>query len=268
MLDDLMQFSFLQHAFLSAILVSIAVGIIGSLIVVNRMVFLAGGIAHSAFGGIGIALFFNLPLLATTSVFSIFIAIILTYLILYQKQKVDSYIGVIWAGGMALGLILGDLSPGYHIDMMSYLFGSILSVSIEDLYFMFILDIFIIGIVMIFYPIFLSLSYDLSFAKLRGIRVGLYYLILMILTALTIIVAIRAVGLILVMALLTIPTYMGEALSRSLSKMMIISSLLALLFSFIGLVVSYYFDISSGASIIAVSVISFILFHIAQRIKL
>ena len=267
MISDFLEFEFLQHALIAAILVSIAVGIIGSLIVVNRMVFLAGGIAHSAYGGIGLSLFFGFEILLSTSVFTIFIAFLMTYLILYEKKNIDSYIGVIWASGMAFGIILSDLTPGYNVDMMSYLFGSILSVPKEDLIYMMVLDIIIILSVTILYPIFLGISYDIEFAKLRKIHIAIYYLMIMILAALSIVIAIRAVGLILVIALMTIPTYISEKLSSSLKMMMVLSVIFAVIFSILGLILSYIYDVSSGASIIAVSVTSFILFHILQRFR-
>jgi zinc transport system permease protein len=138
---------------------------------------------------------------------------------------------------------------------MSYLFGSIIAVSKEDLIYMVILDIFIISIIIFFYKQILAVSYDSEFASLRGINVKFFYTLILILAALCVVAAIKAVGLILVIALLTIPTYLAETFASRLSTMMIISSILATIFTILGLAVSYVYDISSGASIIMVAVI-------------
>ena len=160
-----------------------------------------------------------------------------------------------WASGMAIGIIFVDLTPGYNVDLMSYLFGSIIAVSAEDIQYMTVLDIFIIGIVVYFYKEILAVSYDSEFATLRGINVKFFYTLILILAALCVVAAIKAVGLILVIALLTIPTYLAETFASKLSSMMILSSILATIFTILGLVVSYSYDISSGASIIMVAVL-------------
>ena len=138
---------------------------------------------------------------------------------------------------------------------MSYLFGSIIAVSSEDVIYMAVLDVFIISIVLFFYKQILAVSYDSEFATLRGINVKFFYTLILILAALCVVAAIKAVGLILVIALLTIPTYLAESFASRLSSMMIISSILATIFTILGLIVSYSHDISSGASIIMVAVL-------------
>ena len=138
---------------------------------------------------------------------------------------------------------------------MSYLFGSIIAVSNDDLIYMTALDIFIVSTVVFFYKQILAVSYDSEFATLRGINVKFFYTLILILAALCVVAAIKAVGLILVIALLTIPTYLAESFASRLSTMMVISSILATIFTILGLVVSYIYDISSGASIIMVAVV-------------
>lgn len=256
---DMLQFTFIQNALLSGILIAIAVGIVGSLIVVNKMTFLAGGIAHSSYGGIGIAIFFGLPILLGTTVFALLCAGVIAFLTLRKRERLDALIGVIWAGGMAIGIILVDMTPGYNVDLMSYLFGSILAVSSTDIWFIFIVDILIIGIVILFYKELLAVSYDPEFAMLRGISVKIFYTLMLLLSALTIVAAIRVVGLILVIALLTIPTFIAEHFVNRLSSMMILSSALAVVFTICGLIFSYFYDVSSGASIIMVSILALVL---------
>ena len=162
---------------------------------------------------------------------------------------------MMWASGMAIGIIFVDLTPGYNVDLMSYLFGSIIAVSNDDLIYMTALDIFIVSTVVFFYKQILAVSYDSEFATLRGINVKFFYTLILILAALCVVAAIKAVGLILVIALLTIPTYLAESFASRLSTMMVISSILATIFTILGLVVSYIYDISSGASIIMVAVV-------------
>ncbi len=257
---EALSYEFIQNAILAGILVSIASGIIGSLVVVNRMVFLAGGIAHTAYGGIGIAIYFGLPIFFGASLFALFSAILMAFVTLYQREKIDIFVGLIWAIGMAIGIIFIDLTPGYNVDLMSYLFGSILAVSREDIYYMSFLLLFIIVTITLFYREILAVSYDTIYASLRGINVKFFYTTILVLSALTVVIAIKVVGLILVIALLTIPIYIAQKFSNSLSFMMFLSGILSTLFTIIGLIISYQYDLTSGATIIIVSAIFLILF--------
>ncbi|MEA2020011.1 MAG: metal ABC transporter permease [Campylobacterota bacterium] len=264
---EILSYTFIQNAIIAGVLVSFASGIIGSLIVVNRMVFLAGGIAHASYGGIGLAVYFSLPIFLTASVFSAAVSLIVAYVALKQNNRIDTVIGLIWAVGMAIGIILIDLTPGYNVDLMSYLFGSIMAVSSEDITYMSILLFIIIFVVGYWYKNILAVSYDKEYASLRGINVKLFFSIILVLCSLTIVMAIKVVGLILVIALLTIPIYIAEKLSNSLYMMMFISGVLSSVFTFIGLYLSYSYDISSGASIIIISASMLLLFLIYQKIR-
>lgn len=264
---EMLSYDFMQNALLAGLLVSIAAGFIGTFIVVNRMVFLAGGIAHAAYGGVGLAIFFGIPILLGAGLFAVAAGLLMAWLTFDKARRPDTVIGVIWALGMAVGIIFIDLTPGYNVDLMSYLFGSILAVPQEDLLFMVILDILIITITLLFYKSFLALSYDAEFAGLRGVPVKLFYFLLLCLAALTVVIAIRVVGLIMVIALLTIPTYIAERLSGSLLAMMGVASLLAALFTACGLFLSYYYDITSGAAIIVAAGAAFFLFMGVSRLK-
>ncbi|DAB34698.1 MAG: zinc transport system permease protein [Sulfurospirillum sp.] len=262
---EALQYEFIQNALLSGLLVSIASGIIGSLIVVNRMVFLAGGIAHTSYGGIGLALFFGIPIFLGASLFAIAAALLMAFLTLHKRERIDTFIGLIWAVGMAIGIIFVDMTPGYNVDLMSYLFGSILAVSDADIYYMGGLVIVIIFIITFWYRDILAVSYDSEYAKLRGINVNLFYTLILVLSALSVVIAIKVVGLILVIALLTIPIYIAEKLSSSLYMMMFISSLLSAFFTLTGLIVSYTLNLTSGASIILVSAFCMVLFLLFKR---
>jgi zinc transport system permease protein len=261
---EALSYEFVQNALIAGLLVSIASGIIGSLIVVNRMVFLAGGIAHTSYGGIGLAIYFGLPIFLGASLFAVVSALIIAFITLNHRHRMDTFIGLMWAVGMAVGVVLVDLTAGYNVDLMSYLFGSILAVSHEDLYYMGGLLILILFIMVFWYRDILAVSYDSEYASLRGINVRFFYTLILILSALTVVVAIKVVGLILVIALLTIPVYIAEKLSSTLYMMMILSGIFSSIFTVIGLSISYLYDVSSGASIILVSAFSLFLFLIGE----
>ncbi len=263
---EALSYGFIQNAILAGILVSIASGIIGSLVVVNRMVFLSGGVAHTSYGGIGLAVYFGLPIFFGASVFAIVAALFMAYITLHQRDRMDVFIGLIWAVGMAIGIILVDLTPGYHVDLMSYLFGSILAVSQEDIYYMVALVVAIVAIVSLRYRDILAVSYDSEYAALRGINVPFFYTLILVMSALTVVIAIKVVGLILVIALLTIPVYIAEKLSNSLGFMMLLSGVFSTLFTLVGLFFSYQYDLTSGATIIMVSAVALLLFFGWQRV--
>ena len=164
----------------------------------------------------------------------------------------------IWAVGMASGIILLDLTPGYNVDLMSYLFGSILTVPDSDLWMMLGVGVGILGIVIYFYHDYLALSYDEEFAQIRGVQVKRLYFLMIVMLAVGIVMIIQVVGLILVIALLTIPPYIAEKYSKSLIMMMVLSSLLSAIFTAAGLWLSYALNLTSGASIILVAGICFL----------
>ena len=147
---EVLHYEFIQNALIAGVLISIAAGIIGSLVVVNKITFLTGGIAHSSYGGIGLAIYLGIPVLLGATIFSVITAILIAIITLKNRTRIDAIIGMMWSSGMAIGIIFVDLTPGYNVDLMSYLFGSIIAVSSEDIKYMTVLDIFIIGIVVIF----------------------------------------------------------------------------------------------------------------------
>lgn len=262
---EALQFEFMRNALLAGVLASIVCGIIGSLVVVNRIVFLSGGIAHAAYGGIGLAFFLGIPFLVGTLGFSLVAALVMAAVTLRAKHRADTIIGVLWAVGMAVGVILLDLTPGYNVELMSYLFGSILTVPNSDLLYMLMTCAVVLFIVSRFYHELLALSYDEEFAQVRGVPVKALYFLLIGMTALSIVMMIRVVGLILVIALLTIPPFIAENFSRSLVRMMVLSTILCSVFTCAGLWLSYHFDLTSGAAIIMVAGIGFFISIIAER---
>ena len=265
---EALQFDFMQNAVGAGLLASIICGIMGTLVVVNRIVFLSGGIAHAAYGGIGLSSFFNWPYLPGTISFSVLAAILMAAVSHTMKHRADTIIGVIWAIGMAFGIILIDLTPGYNEDLMSYLFGSILAVPRSDLYIMAIIVLLIVTLTKRYYQELLAMSYDEEFAKIRGVPVKKLYFGMIVMLAVTVVLIIQVVGLILVIALLTIPPFIVEKYSKSLGQMMVASSVLGACFTITGLWLSYKYNLTSGASIILVSGIVFLVSLVIDKIGL
>ena len=264
---EALQLEFVRNALMAGVLVSIVCGVIGTLVVVNRIVFLAGGIAHAAYGGIGLAFFMGWPYAVGTTGVSILSAGVMAAVTLKARHRVDAMVGVIWAVGMAIGVVLLDLTPGYNVDLMSFLFGSILAVPGSDLWQMAAIGIAVIAIVTYYYNDFLAMSYDDEFARLRNVPVTFLYCLLLGMVALTVVMIIRVVGLILVIALLTIPPFIAEKFTGSLRAMMVLSSILSCLFTITGLWLSYLFNLTSGATIILVAAAGFFTSALWEHLK-
>ena len=254
---EALQFEFIRNALFAGFFASLICGVIGTFVVVNRLVFLGGGIAHAAYGGIGVAFFFGIPYIVGTLGFSLVAAMVMTAVVLKAKSRADTFIGVLWAVGMAIGIILLDLTPGYNVNLMSFLFGSILAVPGSDIWWMIGLSIITIAVTGYFYRDMLAISYDDEFASLRGVPVNLLYFLFIGLIAVSIVIIIRVVGLILVIALLTIPPFIAEKYASSLLMMMVLATLFAMLFNLTGLWLAYTFDLTSGATIILVATAGF-----------
>lgn len=264
---EIFTYEFMRHALLAGFLASISCGIIGSYVVIKRIVFISGGIAHTAYGGIGLGYFLGInPMLGALG-FTVLSAIGMGIVSDRSAQRSDTIIGVMWAAGMALGIVFVSLSPGYTTDLMSYLFGNILVVPVMDIWLMLALNLIIVITVIALYEELKATSFDEEFARTAGLNTRLLNLVLLVLIALTIIVLIRAVGIILVIALLTIPAATAGRLTSSLKYMMIIAIILGMLFTSGGLLLSYVFDLPSGATIILLAGIVFMLVSIFLSIK-
>lgn len=246
----LMQHSFLQVAVATALLASIGCGVMGSYVVVKRIAFLAGGIAHSVLGGMGAAVYFGFEPLHGALPTAVAAALLIGWVRLRWKAQEDTLISAMWAIGMAIGVLFIAKAPGYQADLMSYLFGNILLVPEESLWFMIALDILLLTIVTIYHRQFLAVVFDEEFARLRGVPVGFFYLLLLVLVAVTVVLLIQVVGLILVLALLTLPAAVASHYVHSLTRMMLIATVLGALLSVMGLAFSYGPDLPAGPVII------------------
>ena len=263
---EALQFEFMRNALMAGLLASVICGIMGTLVVINRIVFLSGGIAHAAYGGIGLAFYMGWPYYVGTLGFSLTASMIMAGVTIKARHRADTIIGVLWAVGMAIGIILIDLTPGYNVDLMSYLFGSILTVPNRDLWIMVVMGLVVLFMVAMYYSDLLALSYDEEFARVRGVPVTALYFMLIGMLAVTVVMVIQVVGLILIIALLTIPPFIMESYARSMLTMMVGSSLLGTLFTVAGLWIAYSFDLTSGASIILVAGLFFFLNLFVKRL--
>jgi zinc transport system permease protein len=244
---------FMQQALLAALLAAVCCGVVGTLVVANRMVFLAGGAAHAAYGGVGLAYFLVLPVLPVAVAFTVVAALIMAAMTLRRVQDTDTVIGVLWAAGMAFGIILLDLTPGYKPDLMSYLFGSIVSVPTGDLLALAGLDVLLVAATLRHYNGFVAMAFDREFAAVRGASVAWLHYLLTALAAVSVVLLIRVAGLILVIALLSVAPSLALGRAASLGRAMVWATLLNMVFCLAGLALAYRFDLTSGAAIIAVA---------------
>ncbi|MDC1123144.1 iron chelate uptake ABC transporter family permease subunit [Nitrospinaceae bacterium] len=258
---------FMQNALAGGLLASVACGAIGSYVVVKRIGYLAGGIAHAVLGGMGIAYYLGRPPIEGALVSALVFAFILGWVSLRMQQQEDTIIGALWAGGMAVGILFISQTPGYNVDLMSFLFGNILMIASDDLYWIAGLDVLILLIVFLFYKQFIAVSFDEEFARLRGIPVERFYLLFLSLVALTVVILIQIVGLILVIALLTLPAAIAGQYVRSLSLMMFLATLLGMLFTTGGLALSYQPDLPPGPTIILLAGAFYLVSLVLNQIK-
>ena len=250
---EALQYEFMRNAQYAGLLAAVACGIVGVYVVVKRIVFISGGIAHASFGGIGLGYLMGISPVLGAMFFTLGSALAMGLVTRRTKLPEDTAIGILWAMGMAMGVIFIGFAPGYAPDLFSYLFGNILTVPQSGLLLMLVLDVIIVAIVIALYKGFLALSFDEEFGTTVGVPVEGLYLLLLCMIALTIVVLIRVVGVILVIALLTIPATLAKQFTHDLPKMMLLAILFGALFTFGGLWLSYEFDLASGATIVLLS---------------
>lgn len=255
---------FIRYAFLAGLFSSIAFGMIGTYVVVKRISYIAGSVSHATLAGIGFAVYMKevyavswLSPMTGGLISALITAVILSFVTNSSRERSDTAIGTVWAIGMAVGILFIYASPGYG-DPMSYLFGNILLIKKADLFMILFLDLLIAAVVMLFYNQFLSVSFDEEFARVRGINTFFYDMLLTVLIALTVVLMVSTVGIVMVIAFMTIPPATASLFTNRLWKMMVLASILCIFTSFSGLFISYSMNIPSGATtIISAGVIYF-----------
>jgi zinc transport system permease protein len=258
-IEVLKSHGFMQNAVIIGLLASVACGVMGTYVVVKRIVFISGGISHTVLGGMGIAYYYGYNPIHGAVVSALVAAVVIGLVSLRYHQYEDTIIGALWAIGMAVGILFIYKTPGYSIDLMSYLFGNILMVKRESVYLLASLDALIIVLVFLFYKRFLAVCFDEEYSRLQGIGVVTTYLLLLCLIALTVVILIQVVGIILVIALLTLPAATARYYARSVVQMMIFASVLGGVFTTSGLVISYQPDLPAGATIILIAGLAYLL---------
>lgn len=274
---------FLVYALVTGILASIACGIVGTYVVVRRITYIAGGISHCIFGGLGAAYYLErvhhwqvynplygwqpLNPLCGAAVAALLAAIIIGLVSLRARQREDTIISALWAIGMAVGVLFIYLTPGYSQDLMSYLFGSILIVSPNDVWFLAALDAAVIAVALLFYKQFLAVCFDEEYARLRGLNVEFYYLLLLCLTALTVVLLVSVVGIILVIALFTLPVAVAGHFTRIFWRIMVLAALLSMVFTTAGLALGYSLGLQPGATTVLVAGATYLLVLIGTQLR-
>lgn len=256
---EALRYEFMQNALAAGVLAAVACGLIGSFVVVKKMVSISGGISHASFGGVGLGYWLGINPVLGALFFTVAASLGMGLAVKKTRLAEDTAIGILWAMGMATGIIFLRLTPGYAPDLFSYLFGNILLVTSSDLTIMLSLDLIIVAAVGLLYKELVAVSFDEEFARIARLPVDCLYLGLLCLIALTVVILIKVVGIILVIALLTIPAALARQFTPNLKKMMLISILLGAAFSLGGLWFSYQLDLPSGATIILLGGVAFFL---------
>lgn len=249
-LTDIFEYRFLANAVAAAVLCGVCCGIVGTYMVVRRLVFLGGGITHSSFGGIGLAYYLGINPLVGAGVFAVLSAVGIEASSRKGEVREDSAIGIMWSVGMAIGILFIYLTPGYVPNLMNFLFGNILTVIGLNIKLLAVLALLLVVMFAIWHRQVMFVAFDREYAESQGVRTGLVAYTVAVLTAITIVLSIKAVGIVMLISLLTIPPVIANSLSGSYRKITILSVVIAIVGNLAGLYMSYRMDVPTGAATI------------------
>ncbi len=266
MMLGILGFEFFRNAVIAGIIASICCGIIGSYVVIKRLVSMSGGLAHAAFGGVGLGYFLGIDPFLGAAGFTLGIALLVGTIRGKFGQYMETLVGAVWAAGMAVGILFIALTPGYAPELFGFLFGNILLIPTGDLFLMGLLALVILAIVIAGFNQLMAVTFDEEYARVMNLPVTALFLLLILLIALTVVVLLRVVGIILVIALLTIPSAIAREYSGNLRTMMALSVIIASLFTIGGLFFSYALNVPSGATIILLATGGFGMMLLERRI--
>ncbi len=266
-LQALAEHSFLQYALLGSLLAALGCGVIGPFVVVQRMSYLAGGVAHSVLGGMGIAYYLGRDPLGGALLAAIVAALVIGGARRLARHDHDTLISAVWAVGMAVGVLFMSQAPGYGTDLLGYLFGDLLLIDPRKLVFLAVLDTLAILVLLAGYRAFLAVAFDEEFARVRGMRTAWWELAFLVLVALMVVVLVQVVGLILLLALLTLPAAMAGQHVRTIGAMIPLAVLLGGGLSVGGLATAYRFDLPAGATIILWVALGYLLSSAWRRLR-
>ena len=261
----LLHYQFFQNAIIASILASIVCGIIGVIIVEKKMVMMSGGIAHTSYGGVGLGYFLGFEPIIGAFFISILAALGLGYINRKGGTHSDVIIGLFWSLGMSLGVLFVALTPGYPPDLSSYLFGNILSVTRVDLIFMAALTLIVVFVITVLFDYWKAYMFDEEFASIMGINTKFLEYLLLILVAMAVVVLIRVVGIVLVLALFTAPTAIAGLFAKNLKVRMVLSIIIGSIFCLTGLWISYVLNVASGAAIVILSALTYLVVSLCRK---
>ena len=262
---ELLKYDFFQNALLSTILIGISCGLVGTYIVARRMVFISGGITHTSFGGLGIAYYLGFSPMLGATVFSLLAALSILFLSDNKKLREDSLIGIFWSAGMAIGILFIYLTPGYAPNLMSYLFGNILTVTRGQITLSVILCLLIILFFCRFFRPLFYIAFDKDYSKTHNVHVNIIDVSATIIIALCIVLCLKLAGIILVISYLTIPQAITGIFYKNFSQHLPASAIVSALGSVIGLFVSAWLNIPSGTSIVICFLVLFVICWIVRH---
>lgn len=261
---ELFDYAFFRNAVLGSLLASIACGIIGTYVVTRRLVFISGGITHASFGGLGIGFYFGLHPIFSAMVFSVLSAFGIKWLSDKQGVREDSAIAVFWSLGMAIGIMLTFLTPGFAPNLSEYLFGNILTITQTDIVSLLLLSATLFLFFAANYHAIVSVSFDTQFAQTRRVKTNIIEYVMMFFIAATIVLCIRLVGIVLLMSLITVPQMTANLFTVNYSRIISLSVGISFVGCVVGLLLSYYMNVPSGALIIFVLIV---LFFVGKGVK-
>jgi len=267
MMENLFEYSFVVRSLLGAIFASITAGIAGTYIVSKRLVFLSGGITHASFGGIGLGYFLGISPVLGAAVFGLGAALGMEYMSARGRMREDSAIGILWALGMAVGIIFIYLTPGYAPNLMSYLFGSILTVTYGDLIALGIISLVLIIYTALYYRTLLYISFDENYARTFTNHVDLFKYISVGLTGLAIVLNIRMAGVIMIIALLTIPANIVMLFTREYLRIIVLSTVVSFIAISAGFAISWFINLPTGATIVTVLVLFWLIARVVRTLR-
>ena len=265
-MTELWSYDFIRQAVYAALLASLLCGVIGTFVVVKRLVFISGGVSHAAFGGLGVCYYLGLEPLLGAAVVAVVSALLVAAGSRRWSRSQDAVIGILWSVGMAIGVVFVALSPGYAPNLMTYLFGNILTVGQGVVMVTLGFTVLVVGFVLLFFKEFVAVSFDEEFARVQGVPVGMFMAVLMVMVALSVVLLIQMVGIILVIALLSIPPVISLVLTRGFVSVILLSTLIGAIMTLGGLVLSYIFDLPSGPTMVLLGALLMILTYLWQRV--
>ncbi len=264
---DLLSYTFFQNALLGSLFACIACGMIGTYVVVRRLVFISGGITHASLGGIGMGFFFGWNPILSAMIFSILSAFGIEWLSSRQEVREDSAIGTFWSLGMAVGIIFIYLKPGFAPNLNDYLFGNILTITRADIMWLAILSVVLFIVFAMFRREILYAAFDSDFAKTRNLPVNLIKYAMMAFMAITIVLSIRLVGIVLLLSILTVPQMTANLFTANFVKMIWLSVIIGFVGCILGLFLSAVLDVPSGVFIIFTQIVIFLLLRFFVKVR-